>query len=221
MFDQERKANCSETDDTPRPILHRRRGSQDTRNYFLGLLKKEHNAPFRLQTFNKARDEFMQDAARHWKSVFLSINLVLDGMDRGLLRGEDIRVNLSVWRVVLGTCRYHLVQYQRDLRGSLEILKDPEAPDLEVQATVQEEYHALLSDAKELGERVERTFQSVASTMSILESKSAIAEAHSIGRLTELASIFVPLSFVSSFYGMGVKVSLSVKCMCNEESLLT
>ena len=161
----------------------------------------------------------MRDAARHWKAVFLSINLVLDDMDQGLLRGEDIRGNLNIWRAVLGTCRYHLVQYQGNLRNSLEILENPEALDLEVPAkAVQEEYRALLSVAKELGERVERTFQSIASTISILESKSAIAEAHSVGKLTELAFTFVPLSFVSSFYGMNVKVSLNAICM---EPMLT
>ena len=90
---------------------------------------------------------------------------------------------------------------------------NPEELGLGVQAKVQKEYLALSSVAKEAGERVERTFQSVASTMSILESKSAIAEAHSVGRLTELAFIFVPLSFVSSFFGMSVKVSLNAKCV--------
>ena len=208
MFDQERKVDFPEAGGT----IHRRREPQGSaRDCFLSLLKREHNGSSQLQTFNNARNAFMHDAARHWKTVFLSINSVLDDMDRGLLRGEDIRWNLSAWRAVLGTCRYHIVQYQGNLRDSLEILKNTEAPDLEVQAKVQEDYRALLSVAKEVGERVERTFQSVASTMSILESKSAIAEAHSVRKLTELAFVFAPLSFASSYYGMSVNVSWSVK----------
>ena len=155
----------------------------------------------------------MQDAARHWKVVFLSISSLLDDIDRGLSREEDIKGNLSAWRVVLGTCRYHLVKYQANLRASLEILQNPEAPDLMVQPKLLVEYRALLSVAKDLGERVERTFLSATSTMSIVENNSAIAEALSIGKLTVLAFIFALLSSVLSYFGMGVKVSLSVQCM--------
>ena len=152
MFDQERKVEFPGTGDTTGPIIHQRWESQGSaKDYFFSLLKKEHNESSRLPvqtSFNNARNAFMHDAARHWKTVFHFINSVLDDMDRGLLRGEDIRENLSAWRAVLGTCRYQIVQYQGNLQDSLEILENPKAPDL-----VRKDYSALLTVAKEIGER--------------------------------------------------------------------
>jgi hypothetical protein len=46
--------------------------------------------------------------------------------------------------------------------------------------------------------------------MSIIESKNAIAQAESISKLTELAFIFIPLSFTSSLFGMQIKVGLDL-----------
>ena len=160
--------NSLEPDDMPGPILHRQHPPQDSaREYFLGLLKKWHGTCGRGQpTFSNAWFEFVRDAARHWRFVFLSISSVLDDIDRGLSREEDIKGNLSAWRAVLGTCRYHLAKYQADLRASLKTFG---AGPLGVPSYTLEEYHALLSVAKDLEERVERTLQYSTSSMSIVE----------------------------------------------------
>ncbi|KAF8541257.1 hypothetical protein BDD12DRAFT_526412 [Trichophaea hybrida] len=66
-------------------------------------------------------------------------------------------------------------------------------------------YAILEEDCKLIQERVERSFQALMSIMSIIESQSTISQTQSINKLTELAFIFIPLSFASSFSGMNVR----------------
>ena len=54
--------------------------------------------------------------------------------------------------------------------------------------------------------RVEGTYQVLMSTMSILESERAIAQAEVVMRLTDLAFFFIPLAFVASVFGMNINV---------------
>lgn len=63
-------------------------------------------------------------------------------------------------------------------------------------------------DAKALQKRNTDTFQALMSTMSIMESKAAITQGHKMEKLTELAFVFIPMSFVASVFGMEVKVWL-------------
>lgn len=54
---------------------------------------------------------------------------------------------------------------------------------------------------------IQETANSVMSTMSIIESERAIDEAEGVTKLTELAFLFVPLSFSATIFGMQVEVS--------------
>ena len=49
--------------------------------------------------------------------------------------------------------------------------------------------------------------QTVLSIVSVLESRRAIEEANNIGKLTQLAFFFIPLTFVAGLFGMDVIVS--------------
>jgi Mg2+ and Co2+ transporter CorA len=43
------------------------------------------------------------------------------------------------------------------------------------------------------------------STMSILESQKSIEQSEQVNKLTRLAFVYIPLSFISSVFGMNVK----------------
>ena len=58
-------------------------------------------------------------------------------------------------------------------------------------------------------QKVTRVSQSLQSTLTLLESKRGISEAESVKKLTELAFLFIPLSFTASFFSMPVNVSSS------------
>lgn len=55
--------------------------------------------------------------------------------------------------------------------------------------------------------RVEAIFQGLMSTMSMVESQKAIAQAEVISKLTSLAFFFIPLTFVTGIFGMNIVVS--------------
>ena len=70
--------------------------------------------------------------------------------------------------------------------------------------------------------RLNSTFQTVMSTMSIVKSQKAILEAETVLKLTALAFFFIPLSFVASLFGINLVVScfvLTAKLICYKLTL--
>jgi hypothetical protein len=68
-------------------------------------------------------------------------------------------------------------------------------------------HYVLESGLLKMEQRVDRSFQAIMSSMSILESEKAIAQGVAITRLTELAFFFIPLSFAATFFSMQIKVT--------------
>ena len=67
----------------------------------------------------------------------------------------------------------------------------------------------LRKDTETMMADIYQTSAALASTMSIIESKRAIAEASAVTKLTELAFFFIPLSFSVGLFSMQVQVSQS------------
>lgn len=55
-------------------------------------------------------------------------------------------------------------------------------------------------------QRLDSLYQTMMTTMSIVESDRAIREAEEVNKLTSLAFFFIPLSFSSSVCGMNIVV---------------
>jgi hypothetical protein len=53
-------------------------------------------------------------------------------------------------------------------------------------------------------ELIDRSSRSLLAEMRIVDSRRSIAEAESVSKLTELASVFIPLSFVASLFSMQI-----------------
>lgn len=51
----------------------------------------------------------------------------------------------------------------------------------------------------------EKSYQALRADLAVLENKRGIAEAESVGKLTELAFIFIPLTFVAALFSMNVE----------------
>ncbi|KAL8691065.1 MAG: hypothetical protein Q9218_003627 [Villophora microphyllina] len=73
--------------------------------------------------------------------------------------------------------------------------------------TLEKDYQMLLSDLNDLHDRSERMMSVVTAVLSIEESQKALEQNRSLGRLTYLAALFVPLSFISSFFAMSEDIS--------------
>ncbi|KAL9580933.1 MAG: hypothetical protein Q9212_004194 [Teloschistes hypoglaucus] len=73
--------------------------------------------------------------------------------------------------------------------------------------SLEKDFQLLLSDLDELHNRAERMMSVVTAVLSIEESQKALEQNRSLGRLTYLAALFVPLSFISSFFSMSEDVT--------------
>lgn len=66
------------------------------------------------------------------------------------------------------------------------------------------DYKYLLFRAQTLFEQCHRGMQVVMSNANIKESREAISQAEGVAKLTRLAFVFIPLSFITSFFGMNL-----------------
>ena len=72
---------------------------------------------------------------------------------------------------------------------------------------LEKDFEFLLSNLDDLHSRAERMMSVVTAVLSIEESQKALQQNRSLGRLTYLAAIFVPLSFISSFFSMSEDIT--------------
>ncbi|KAK0383166.1 hypothetical protein NLU13_9079 [Sarocladium strictum] len=75
------------------------------------------------------------------------------------------------------------------------------------QTSVLNDYTSLLTRLLTLQNRADKIMQMAVSIISIEESKKAMIESRNMGRITYLAFIFVPMSFVTSFLSMNEDLS--------------
>ncbi|CAF9936272.1 MAG: hypothetical protein HETSPECPRED_010286 [Heterodermia speciosa] len=72
---------------------------------------------------------------------------------------------------------------------------------------LEKDFEILLSNLDDLHHRAERMMSVVTAVLSIEESQKALQQNRSLGRLTYLAALFVPLSFISSFFSMNEDIT--------------
>lgn len=136
-----------------------------------------------------------------WSLALVSVQSLLDSIGLSAAQDDLVIENLDGWRdcfgrleVFLSTTRQQLDNMEADLRNTPQSdLCIPSINKLQDMCTA-------------LYERLGRISQTTIATMTVLESKEAINEAHAVTRLTELAFVFVPLSFACSFFGMDLLV---------------
>lgn len=73
--------------------------------------------------------------------------------------------------------------------------------------SLEKDFQLLFRDLDELHNRAERMISVVTAVLSIEESQKALEQNRSLGRLTYLAALFVPLSFISSFFSMSEDIT--------------
>ncbi|KAF1929849.1 uncharacterized protein M421DRAFT_419616 [Didymella exigua CBS 183.55] len=72
---------------------------------------------------------------------------------------------------------------------------------------IRPDFDRILDNIKELQDRIDRLTAIVTSEINIEDTKQSIEDNHNLARLTWLATIFIPLSFVSAFFSMNESVS--------------
>ena len=134
------------------------------------------------------------------------IGVVLDKISSGSTDERIMQEQLGHWRSVLARVQSELPALEKSMG---EFFAFPYAkpgqdfgpPPPRLSAALRE----LRADTAAMMERCQRAQESLRSEMSLLESKRGIKEAESVSRLTELAFIFIPLTFAASLFSMQLR----------------
>lgn len=135
----------------------------------------------------------------------------LTGIGNSILDDSLIQQNVDHWRKLLNRHDAELRHMEKSLHTFAESLLF--IGNAYLTGTVAEQEHTvtetLLAQLDQrifsLRRRTESSDRSLLTTMSLVESKRGIAEAESVTKLTELAFLFIPLTFSASIFSMQVK----------------
>lgn len=140
------------------------------------------------------------------------LSRILSDMEIGILDDAKMEDRLALWRRLIGKADREL----SELKDSTTSILDFFGVSYPVGASLAavDEHQGIIEDVSKLFEgidqmleRLRRASTSLTSNMGILGSRRSIDQAHAVTRLTELAFIFIPLSFPSSVFGMQIDPS--------------
>lgn len=150
----------------------------------------QHDTMSFLQLMNQALIEISQDTLdnvlmnerlMHWRSLISRFQVKLSQLEESINTLDDFLLNLEEEEVYQKNQTLLRRRATKDLRS------------------------ALSDRISVLQKQTDKTNKSLVANMSILESRRGIAEAESVSKLTELAFLFLPLTFSASLFSMQVK----------------
>ncbi|KAI5780453.1 hypothetical protein EDC01DRAFT_274890 [Geopyxis carbonaria] len=155
----------------------------------------------------RAKIQVLIQSFNQWQKIFWEVDIAIYGIIASMKDDVIVQRRLLEWRTLWATWRGLLTEFETSLQISTRWVEG-----LDERYCMDEGLHELkkvLETAekkhKRLVSRTKEGFEALMSTISIIDSHAAISEAESISKLTELAFIFVPLSFTTSFFGMNIK----------------
>ena len=187
----------------------------NTQSLFLTLLQEEIEANKDSDTalsvlITRARIRLLAQTLGWWDCILCNIDSALDEIDASMSKDFLISNKLSEWRRLWSNWRGLLKKLEVTLQQTTSWIKklnrEPQFRNHGL-PQLRSRLQTLKSNHERLGRRIEASFHVLMSTMSIIESRNAVSQGERIGKLTELAFIFIPLSFSASFFGMELKVS--------------
>lgn len=154
-----------------------------------------------------------------WETTLWNLNSSLDHIETAMAEGNSFPQWVNEFRYNLGIMRVYVPKMKLELQATLgrlkflsESLVISELTPAEVLDDVDagiKTYTNLLDLCESVIKRSEKVTQGLMAAMSIAESKNAIQQGHEVQKLTELAFVFIPMSFAASYFGMEVQVSFA------------
>lgn len=126
--------------------------------------------------------------------------------DIGLASTDDflVQTRLTHWRSLIGRFQVELPDLRTKLDAFARLAQDT-SPIEPSQSIVSEFVRDTLRQIDILIEGNEKSYAALRADMGVLESRKGIAEAESVGKLTELAFIFIPLTFITGVFSMQIE----------------
>ncbi|KAF2624662.1 hypothetical protein BU25DRAFT_423788 [Macroventuria anomochaeta] len=128
------------------------------------------------------------------------IRVSLQRIREGTLDEDLMQKRVSFWRGLLHSLNFNLEELEQRLRGFVHFAYESEHHSTPSE-TLAKDTRQTLRACMEL---IDRSSRSLLAEMQIVDSRRSIAEAESVSKLTELAFVFIPLSFVASLFSMQV-----------------
>lgn len=128
----------------------------------------------------------------------------LQRIREGTLDEDHMQKRVSFWRGLLHRLSYNFGELDQSLRAFVQFVHESETRGGEHEypsEKLAKETRQTLQDCITL---IDRTSHALLAEMQIVDSRRSIAEAESVSKLTELAFVFIPLSFVASLFSMQV-----------------
>jgi hypothetical protein len=143
-------------------------------------------------------------------SLLKQLSRVSDEVETGILDDAMMEDRLSSWRRVIGRAQRELPELSASMKpfiGFIALLgpQGDTATSLINTPEESQDFRELSKEIDQASERLQRTSALLTSNMGLLDSRRSIDEARAVSRLTELAFIFIPLSFATSVFGMQVE----------------
>jgi len=131
--------------------------------------------------------------------VFLErIDRILDEISSGSMDERMMQEQLGHWRTLLSRFQNELPALDKSIRVFFAFPYQDGEPPSQLSAALA----TLRADIKTTAGKCETLQQSLRAEMSLVESKRGIEEAESVSRLTELAFLFIPMTFAASLFSM-------------------
>ncbi|KAF9691657.1 hypothetical protein EKO04_010436 [Ascochyta lentis] len=132
------------------------------------------------------------------------IRTSLQRIREGTLDEDLMQKRVTFWRGLLHRLNFNLGELEQNLRAFEQFVYESETnirraelPSEKLARETRETLHNCMM-------LIDRSSHSLLAEMQIVDSRRSIAEAESVSKLTELAFVFIPLSFVASLFSMQV-----------------
>jgi hypothetical protein len=138
------------------------------------------------------------------------LNQILSDMEVDILDDTSMEDRLALWRQLINKAERELLELKTSTKGFVAFFgfsfpADTSAATSEDRPGIIRNVADLFQDIDQMLTRLRHASTSLTSNMGLLDSRRSIDEAHAVTRLTELAFLFIPLSFSSSIFGMQVE----------------
>ncbi|KAF3387324.1 hypothetical protein F1880_001417 [Penicillium rolfsii] len=143
-------------------------------------------------------------------TLLRQLRRILDEVEAELIDDIKMEDRLALWRQLISRAQRELPELKTSMEPFVTFLSTIHPPNAAEEGTtiesdVTQDLRELSKDIDQTIDRLRKTSTSLTSNMALLDSRRSIDEARAVTRLTELAFIFIPLSFATSFFGMQVE----------------
>ncbi|GIK07107.1 hypothetical protein Aspvir_002762 [Aspergillus viridinutans] len=164
----------------------------------------EHTAPVNVL------DILFEIIGQDTSTLLRVLNQILSDMEVDILDDTKMEDRLALWRQLISKAERELLELKTSTKSFVAFFgfafpADTAAATSDDNPGIIRNVADLFREIDQMLTRLRHASSSLTSNMGLLDSRRSIDEAHAVTRLTELAFLFIPLSFSASIFGMQIE----------------